>query len=281
MSIFFLLTNKMKKGLHIGTSGWSYGKDWKGVFYSSGTSMLQQYLLYFDTAEINSTFYALPKPNFIKHLSTVNKNKFFTAKLPKKVTHDHRLDLTGDGGLVLDEFFELMHPIEERVEVLLIQLPPWDISTMASLETFFASLRPQYRYAIEFRHESWLKKSVWSLLEQYDIANVIVDEPRLPVDLRITTDFSYIRWHGQNEKLWYNYRYSLDQLKAWIPRLEQVSNSVAHVFGYFNNHFAGNAPLNALQLLSLLGTINPRQEHKLMKMLESDAVQQTSLNDFV
>lgn len=271
----------MKKGLHIGTSGWSYGKDWKGVFYSSGTSMLQQYLLYFDTAEINSTFYALPKPNFIKHLSTVNKNKFFTAKLPKKVTHDHRLDLTGDGGLVLDEFFELMHPIEERVEVLLIQLPPWDISTMASLETFFASLRPQYRYAIEFRHESWLKKSVWSLLEQYDIANVIVDEPRLPVDLRITTDFSYIRWHGQNEKLWYNYRYSLDQLKAWIPRLEQVSNSVAHVFGYFNNHFAGNAPLNALQLLSLLGTINPRQEHKLMKMLESDAVQQTSLNDFV
>jgi len=273
--------SKMRKGLHIGTSGWSYGKDWKDVFYTSGTSMLQQYLNYFDTAEINSTFYALPKPNFIKHLASVDRNKYFTAKLPKKVTHDHRLDLTGEGGAILDEFFELLRPIEDRIEVLLIQLPPWDISTMANLESLFASLRPPYRYAIEFRHESWLVESVWSLLEQYDIANVIVDEPKLPIDLRITTDFSYVRWHGQNVKLWYNYRYSLEELKEWLPRLDHILNGVDHVFGYFNNHFAGNAPLNALQMLSLLGTINQRQERKLLKMLESNAVQQMSLDDFL
>jgi uncharacterized protein YecE (DUF72 family) len=281
MNVLSSSTSKMIAGLHIGTSGWSYGKDWKDIFYTSGTSMLQQYLLYFNTAEINSTFYALPKPNFIKHLSTLAPDKFFTAKLPKKVTHDHRLDLTGDGGLILDEYYHLLHPIENRIEVLLIQLPPWDISTMADLETFFAGLKPPFRYAIEFRHESWLTGPVWTLLEQYNIAHVIVDEPKLPIDLHITTDFSYVRWHGQNQGLWYNYRYSLEELQAWLPRLENVMNTVDCVFGYFNNHFGGNAPLNALQMLSLLGTINQRQERKLLKMLDRQSVEQMSLDDFI
>jgi len=272
--------SNMRKGLHLGTSGWSYAKDWKDVFYTSGGSMLQQYLQYFDTAEINSTFYALPKPDFIRHLSTTQRSKFFTAKLPKKVTHDFRLDVTGEGRQVLDEFFELLHPIETRVDVLLIQLPPWEISTMANLEAFFSELRSPYRYAIEFRHDSWLAEPVWRLLEQYNIASVVVDEPKLPINLRVTTDFSYVRWHGQNEGLWYNYRYSLAELEAWIPRLRQLMGTVDCAFGYFNNHFAGNAPLNALQMLSLLGTMSPGQERKLLSMLEHGEVRQLSLDDF-
>ncbi|MFX1271554.1 MAG: DUF72 domain-containing protein, partial [Promethearchaeota archaeon] len=87
-----------RKGLHIGTSGWSYESDWKDVFYYSGKSLLQQYLAIFETAEINSTFYALPQPNFVKHLTSLKEGKFFTAKLPKKVTHDSRLNLLGEGG---------------------------------------------------------------------------------------------------------------------------------------------------------------------------------------
>ncbi|TFG96571.1 DUF72 domain-containing protein, partial [Candidatus Thorarchaeota archaeon] len=246
----------MRKGLHIGTSGWSYDKDWKGVFYKSGTSMLQQYLSYFETAEINSTFYALPQPKFVNHLSTLDECYFFTAKLPKKATHDSRLDLTGEGGATLTEFFRLLEPLRERIRVLLIQLPPWDISTMADLETFLTSLDPSFRYAMEFRDFSWLNNDVWNLMENYGIANVIVDEPKLPIDLRITTDFSYIRWHGHGNDPWFNYRFSLNELEDWIPRLEQITDSVETTFGYFNNHFAGNAPLNALQMLSLLGTIS-------------------------
>jgi uncharacterized protein YecE (DUF72 family) len=270
----------MRKGLHIGTSGWSYSKDWKDVFYTTGTSMLQQYLNYFDTAEINSTFYALPKPVFIKHLSKIDRKKFFTAKLPKKVTHDHRLDLSGNAAHVLDEFYHLFEPISDRVDVLLIQLPPWELSKMSDLEGFLTQLRTPYRYAIEFRHRSWLIDSVRNLLEKYDIANVIVDEPLLPIDLRITTDFSYIRWHGHNKNLWYNYRFSMDELRNWTPRIQQLESQVGSIYGYFNNHFAGNAPLNALQLLSLLGTITPHQERKMLKMLEGDEIQQMFLNDF-
>ncbi len=73
----------MKKGLHIGTSGWSYDKDWRGTFYASSGPMLKQYLSYFETAEINSTFYALPQPNFVKHLTTLDQKVFFTANSRK------------------------------------------------------------------------------------------------------------------------------------------------------------------------------------------------------
>ncbi len=270
----------MRKGLHIGTSGWSYEKDWKGVFYHSGKSMLQQYLTYFETSEVNSTFYALPQPKFISHLASLDETYFFTAKLPKKVTHDSRLDVSGEGGETLTKFYKLLEPLQGRIPVLLIQLPPWDITTMADLETFLSALDSSFRYAIEFRDFSWLKGSVWALLEDYGIANVIVDEPKLPIDLRITADFSYIRWHGHGQNPWFNYRYSAKELKAWVPRLEQVTNSVDTTFGYFNNHFAGNAPLNALQLLSMLGTLSSRQERKLESMLDADAFQQTSLDDF-
>ena len=274
------MMSMMRKGLHIGTSGWSYDKDWRGIFYSSGGSMLTQYLKYFQTAEINSTFYALPKPNFIRHLSTLDESFFFTAKLPKKVTHDTRLNLQGEGGDTLTEFFRLLEPICNRIPVLLIQLPPWEISTMGDLETFLSFLDSTFRYAIEFRDESWLTNEVWNLLEDYGIANVIVDEPKLPIDLRITTDFSYIRWHGHGENPWFNYRFSIEELEPWVPRLEQVTDSVETTFGYFNNHFAGNAPLNALQMLSLLEKINPKQQVKLDRMLKTSATTQATLDEF-
>jgi uncharacterized protein YecE (DUF72 family) len=270
----------MRTGLHIGTSGWSYREDWKDVFYTSSSSLLQQYLQYFETAEINSTFYALPRENFVRHLLSVTPSVFFTAKLPKKVTHDHRLDLTGEGGDELQKYFDLLRPAAHRVPVLLIQLPPWNIDKMADLESFFNGLDSTFRYAIEFRDESWLKPTVWALLEKYNVAHVIVDEPKLPINLRITTNFSYIRWHGHGEKPWYKYRYSEDELKEWIPRLEQVSAESESVLGYFNNHFFGHAPLNALQLLTILKRSSPAQIRKMEQMIKSTSTHQTTLDDF-
>ncbi|MHA2212417.1 MAG: DUF72 domain-containing protein [Candidatus Thorarchaeota archaeon] len=271
----------MRKGLHLGCSGWSYPDDWKRSFYSKSGSLLKQYMQIFETAEINSTFYALPTPRFVQHLSErVDESKFFTAKLSKKVTHTHKLDLRGEGGDVLKEFFSLMYPARDRIEALLIQLPPWDITNMANLETFFSKLDPSFRYAIEFRHESWLNERVWGLMEDYGIANVIVDEPRLPIDLRITADFTYIRWHGHGTRPWYNYRYSIGELQEWVPRVEEVMGQADPVLGFFNNHFHGNAPLNALQMMRMMGMINPRQEDKLERMLSHMAVSQTSLDDF-
>jgi uncharacterized protein YecE (DUF72 family) len=264
----------------MGTSGWSYEADWKDVFYHSRTSLLKQYLAIFETAEINSTFYALPQPNFVKHLASLKDDKFFTAKLPKKVTHDSRLNLSGEGGEVLKSFFSLMSPVKEKITALLIQLPPWDISKMSNLENFFVELDTSFRYAIEFRDESWLSAKTSKLLEDYGVAYVIVDEPKLPIDLRVTTDFAYIRWHGHGVNPWYNYLYTIEELKEWKPRLEDVMSRTESILGYWNNHFSGHAPFNALQMLQLLERITPRQLQKLKLMEKSISVKQTSLEDF-
>jgi len=275
------LSMPMISGLHIGTSGWSYKDDWKNIFYHSPTSLLEQYLTYFDTAEINSTFYALPKPNFIRHLAEgIHPKKIFTAKIPQAVTHDNRLDLSGEGGNVLKEFFNLMAPMKSRLSTLLIQLPPWAIDKMSDLETFLSNLDESYRYAIEFRHESWLNSRVWTLIEEHQIAHVIVDEPKLPVNMRITTDFTYIRWHGHGTDIWYKYRYSLDELTEWVPRLQKLRDETDTILGYFNNHFFGYAPFNALQMLQLLEMITPAQEEKLYRMESQFSKKQTKLDQF-
>jgi uncharacterized protein YecE (DUF72 family) len=238
-------------------------------------------LTYFDTAEINSTFYALPRPGFIKHLSSpLTEGKFFTAKFPKAVTHDNRLDLSGDGGAVLDQYYSLLKPINQKLEALLIQLPPWHIDKMSDLETFLSSLNRSFRYAIEFRDESWLVSRVWALLEEYKIAHVIVDEPKLPIDLRITTDFAYIRWHGHGENPWFYYRYSIEELEPWVPRIESLKDETNTILGFFNNHFEAYSPLNAFQMLQLLGEANKRQLSKLEHMLKHFSTAQTTLFDF-
>ena len=271
----------MISGLFIGTSGWSYPDEWSGVFYHKSSTLLQQYLTYFDTAEINSTFYALPRSNFIKHLSSaITESKFFTAKIPKAVTHDSRLDISGEGGVVLEKYFELMHPMVDKIEALLIQLPPWPLNKMNDFETFLSSLDPSFRYAVEFRDESWLIPKVWSLLEKYNLAHVIVDEPKLPIDLRVTSDFAYIRWHGHGKKPWFYYRYSLEELEPWVSRIESIQDETKTILGYFNNHFQAYSPLNAFQMLQLLGEANKKQLSKLEHMLKHFSTSQTTLSDF-
>lgn len=276
----FLLMRTMRKGLHIGTCGWSY-PEWKGIFYSNEGGFIQQYLSYFDIAEINATFYGPLKDDFMKFLKLeLPPEKLFTAKIPHAVTHNNRLDLRTDAGPALSEFFTKTKTMIDRLEALLIQLPPWDISTFGNLEVFFNALDTDYRYAVEFRHESWLKPSVFELLEKYGLAYTIVDEPRLPIDMRITTDFAYVRLHGHGDNPWYNYMYSPKELLEWKLRLEQLSEEISTVFVFFNNHFFGYGPTNALQMMNLLGTTTPRQVRKMEQMLKKLSVKQTSLEDF-
>jgi uncharacterized protein YecE (DUF72 family) len=125
-----------------------------------------------------------------------------------------------------------------------------------------------------------LTERIWKTLEDYKVGYVIVDEPKLPIDLRVTTDFGYVRWHGHGNRPWYNYRYSMDELEEWQPRLTQLGDMTEAVVGYFNNHFSGNAPLNALQMLKLMNLATPVQEAKLERIQGRGAAVQASLDEF-
>ena len=247
----------------LGTSGWHY-KDWVGPLYiDEKESKLKAYSKVFKTAEIDSTFYAYPtKGTVMGWLKYTEPNFLFTAKLPKLITHKKKLDPKQGVEEDLQRFCELMKPLqlEGKLGCLLTQMPPGIKFDLELLENFFKTLPTEFRFAVEFRDDSWLRGETYELLEQYRVAYTIVDEPLLPPDVRVTTDIAYIRWHGRGERPWYNYRYKAEELQPWIPRVKETAKKAKTVYGYFNNHFHGYAVENCLQALEMLDVLTPKQK---------------------
>ena len=132
----------MSKGnIFLGTCGWSY-KEWEGNFYQkrTGESKLRCYSRVFKTAEIDSTFYRNPsKGTVMGWLKYSPSDFFFSAKLPKTITHDKALGLRKDVKADLVEFLDLMRPLRlaGKLDCLLIQLPPKYSYNPKILEEFF------------------------------------------------------------------------------------------------------------------------------------------------
>jgi uncharacterized protein YecE (DUF72 family) len=262
-----------KMALKIGTSGWSY-KEWEKVFYpDSKTPKLKYYSSIFDTAEIDSTFYANPSKGLVFGWTRNTPENFeFSVKLPQTITHKKKLDLEQGVEIDLNEFLELMKPLHDadKMGPLLIQLPPsFDSSKIDMLKSFFELLPSDHKFAIEFRNESWLEdsKNLYALLGRYNIANTIVDEPLLPVDLTVTSsEFSFIRWHGKGKRIWYDYEYSSDEIDPWVPRVKEITSKTKKTYGYWNNHFRGFALENGLELLQKLDLATDKQKATLAKV---------------
>jgi uncharacterized protein YecE (DUF72 family) len=251
--------------IRIGTSGWSY-KEWEGVFYPPNeTKKLTYYSKYFNTVEIDSTFYAYPNKGLVLGWVKNTPADFtFTAKIPRLITHDKKLD--PGMGIAADfaRFLNLVKPmiVSKKLVLLLLQLPPKFTfeRDFGKLKTFVENSPTDVKVAVEFRHRSWLRGEVWDLLRSNGVTNTIVDEPLLPPDTIVTSDTAMVRWHGRGTKPWYNYRYSDDELESWKPKLREISGSVSKVYGYFNNHFHGFAVENSLKTLAMLGKASPEQK---------------------
>jgi uncharacterized protein YecE (DUF72 family) len=84
------------------------------------------------------------------------------------------------------------------------------------------------------------------------VAYTIVDEPLLPLEIHVTANFTYFRWHGRASRPWYNYRYTPEDLKTWIQKLKEAANQTGTICGYFKNHYHGYAVENCLQVLKCL-----------------------------
>ena len=252
-----------ESNIHLGTSGWSYN-EWEGPFYQKGEKRkLRAYSHVFKIVEIDSTFYRNPSKGTAMGWLKYSPSDFvFTAKMPKLITHDKRLGLKRDIKGDLESYFDLMRPLQlgGKLGCILVQLPPSCDCNLENLGSFFGMLDPTFRYAIEFRNISWIKDETWDLLKKYDVAYTVVDEPMLPPEVHLTADFSYFRWHGRGEKIWFDYRYSKEELDGWVHKVEETSKKVKKVYGFFNNHFHGYAPENCLYLLEQLGLLSDTQK---------------------
>jgi uncharacterized protein YecE (DUF72 family) len=244
--------------IRLGTSGWSY-KEWENVFYPrDGKDKLTFYSRIFKTAEIDSTFYAYPKKAMIQACARVTPDDFvFSAVVPKLITHDKRLDVQKGVGEDLMRFIYDLRPLEDagKLGPLILQLPPSFSykDGLGRLIDFFGALPADLKFAVEFRNNSWHRPETWDLLRQCKIANTISDDPLLQSDTTVTADFAVIRWYGRGKNQWNDYRYSDAEIEDWVPKVKEVEGHAKEIYGYFANHFRGNAVENSLRMMERLG----------------------------
>jgi uncharacterized protein YecE (DUF72 family) len=236
----------------IGCSGFNY-QDWKGEFYPADLPQkkwLVYYCTVFKTVELNVTFYRLPlEKTFDKWHDETPSDFSFSLKGSRFITHIKRL-LDPEGPV--DMFFERALHLKEKLNVVLWQFPPGFKADLERLRKFL-NLLGNYpvRNTLEFRNESWMTKNTIDLCIDRKIGLCMADWPEFLDDLPVTSDFVYIRRHGEGGN--YATSYSKTALRKDARRLRNYVKSGKDVFIYFNNDLHGYAPGNARELKEMLG----------------------------
>jgi uncharacterized protein YecE (DUF72 family) len=266
-------------GLYIGTSGWSYpgGEGtWKGYFYPRGKiDELGYYSQFFNTVEVNSSFYSPPDPERVRGWARKVPDGFlFTAKLWQKFTHpDMFQQATGSDAAIsqrdVDIFKKSLEPLAGcgKLGALLAQFPPSFKNTSFGRQILGALSRTfaEYRLAVELRHSSWSDDpAIASLFLEKNITWVQIDEPKFKYsiarELPLTSDMAYFRFHGRNAQNWwrgdgatrYKYLYSDNEIQELSQKVKAASRQTRFAFAFFNNHWQGYAPRNAVSMIKAL-----------------------------
>lgn len=240
----------MAGAIHIGTSGWHYA-HWKGPFYppdlpSSG--YLAHYLQFFQTVEINNSFYKLPsKETFQQWRQTVPPGFLFAVKANRYITHMKKLI---DPEQPLTTMFERLEALEDHLGPVLYQLPPRFRLNLERLQQFLAALPAGPLAAFEFRDPSWFDPAVYATLAAHNAAFCIYHLNRSLSPREVTADFVYLRLHGPEGA--YQGRYSDQELAGWAAAIRQWSEDGRDIYCYFDNDQAGYAVQDARQLQELV-----------------------------
>lgn len=246
---------------------------------------LSYYARYFLTTEINSTFYRVPNEFMVRSWIERGRQKQgfeFSVKLPQMVTHESILKDDAEKAAAQASSFEAIcvRPLADAglLGAVLIQLTPYfkleGRESLRKLRALFDMLdTDSYDYAVEFRHRSWLNErgnelaaDVLETLQEFGVANAIVDGPGFPITRSLTAKHAYVRFHGRNYDIWfkdeveddyrinrYDYLYSREELEPWVPRLVEMTANSDRTRIYFNNHGNAKAVKNAFQMMDLLG----------------------------
>jgi uncharacterized protein YecE (DUF72 family) len=241
----------MSCDIRIGTSGYHY-KHWRGPFYPTRTSaaeMLQHYSRYFDTVELNNSFYKLPTETMFEGWRKSTPPAFvFSVKMSRFLTHNKKLN---DPEPALDKFLPRVIRLGKKLGPILFQLPPnWRVNC-DRLEALLEILPPKLRYAFELRDPSWITRQVDRILERYQAAFCIYEIAGYQSPLRVTADFAYVRLHGPGAGK-YQGSYDLNRLTVWSRQIRSWSRELRAVYIYFDNDQAGYAPQNALALKRMI-----------------------------
>lgn len=243
--------------LFVGTSGWVY-KGWAGSFYPEGLPAREHLAFYasnFKTVEINASFYRLPSEAMARGWRERAPEGFiYAVKGSRFITHMKKLNVDRKS---IDIFFERAALLKEHLGPILWQLPPNLHYDPQRLDKFLAMLPKKYRYAVEFRHPSWIVDETFDVLRKHDAGHVHLSSKAMPTDLTITADFVYIRFHGLEGGAAHDY--TRQELKSWAEHCRSALRSGHEVYAYFNNDWNTRAPWNAKTLIDMITAKPARQ----------------------
>ena len=259
--------------IRVGPAGWSYA-DWAGVVYPArkptGFHEASYLAQFFDTLEINTSFYQPLKPDHCHHwieVVSANPRFVFTAKLWQKFTHES--DAGAEDERSVREGFDVLRDAG-KLGAVLLQFP-FSFHRSEENTAYLARLLKRfsdYPLVVEVRHASWSDKAFYAMLHERGVGFCNIDQPVIGRSMkpseRTTSRVGYIRLHGRRYDTWfsddpdtlpserYNYLYGEDELEPWVARIRRVAETGGSTFVITNNHFEGKAVVNALQLVRLL-----------------------------
>jgi|SRR5581483_5192234 uncharacterized protein YecE (DUF72 family) len=249
--------------IYIGTSGFQYN-DWVGIYYPEGLpkeNWLAHYAQEFRTLEINFTYYQMPTARGLAGMARQVPDDFvFTIKATQEMTHARERDAG-----VVKQFLGALTPLREsnKLGAVLAQFPN---SFRANDESraylqWLRDAMDEFPLVVEFRNKEWLTPETYALLREQAVGFCCVDEPYFPRVAQVTSSIAYVRFHGRNYKKWwkhehawerYDYTYSVEELREWTPKIEQLNAMAENTFVFANNHYRAQGIDTARQLKMLL-----------------------------
>jgi uncharacterized protein YecE (DUF72 family) len=239
----------------IGTSGWSY-KHWEKSFYPDkqpAREHLAFYAQHFSSVEINYSYYQLPERKIFENWRLTTPETFlFAVKASRYLTHMKKLK---DPDEPLQRLLNNAMGLAEKLGPVLFQFPPRWAVDLERLTQFLRALQayPQYRYAFEFRHQSWLVDDVYVRLRSSNAALCLPIGWRIPLDLQLTADWTYLRFHGGEHGI----EFEDEELGPWAERIGRWRDHGVDIYSYFNNdplwHGRPAAIANAHRLREMIG----------------------------
>lgn len=301
--------------IRVGTCSWTDPTlISSGRFYPdsarSAEARLQYYASQFNIVEVDSSYYALPNERnsylwaertpedfvfdfkvfrlFTHHPTPINS-------FPRNIRNELNSELQAKKNLYYRDLpFELVDELWQRFEsallpldtvgklgVVLFQFPPWFYPGNEQREYILSCKQrlPQYKLAVEFRHNSWLNSKnmdrTLTFLRDSDLSFVCVDEPQgfkssVPPIVEATSDIGLVRFHGRNTQTWekpgigpaerFNYLYTEEELRPWASQIAEISQQTSQMHVLFNNCYQDKAVVNAGQMCFMLGLQGRPQE---------------------
>jgi len=228
-----------------GTSGYAF-KEWKGSFYPEDLKddgMLGFYAGKFPTVEINNTFYRLPKEHvLLEWAARVPESFTFAIKASQRITHFARLKPECADAVAF--LLKNTASLGTKLGPILFQLPPNLKKDFDRLRTFLATLPPDRRYTIEFRHESWFDDEVFGALRERDIPLCITEQPEFASPVVATATWGYARLH--------RFDYGELALAEWAARIKALAWSEAYVY-FKHDEGEGSGPPAVEAFVSAFG----------------------------